>query len=485
MCVCVCVCNVEYVCVTCNIQMILTRHHTQLLLNKLPDKLLRRFFTEIARQGKIARFLRFLKLVTSVNGVPFKRTQDTVLRLLQEEKELILELDGNKGAGNGEEDEIADILAQEGEEPRFEMMLRKEYELPDSFLEYHVECFELLANCAAGSAIANKIKCQSFMAFEEVLEAILDLELLDRPPGDTRKHDADALRYIRTALVRFLHEVYITIHDPRTLNEVSMEGNRMYGFGPTPHPKDRWRNQQGLLDHFAHELEVLVKRSKTVKHSQTDRKKNDNKTTGVQKRLPGDPLEFLYVYVLKAIVPCLIDYYGGRHYSFTFRAGNKNSEHCVLAAHRVATAVTNLLEAPDFLSLYDSRICIRLLESLGTCGVKVRHEVDFPLPEEVSSSRLLAMVDGDTTGTASLGDLFKASWSKFYHEVHEFSVKNAGQKSGMRAIASLLVAKPAVVSHLVHAVVCTTDGDSRSFVTADNFCLECLKAVRGWTLLQI
>jgi len=55
----------------------------------------------------------------------------------------------------------------------------------------------------------------------------------------------------------------------------------------------------------------------------------------------------------------------------------------------------------------------------------------------------------------------------------------------MRAIASLLVAKPAVVSHLVHAVVCTTDGDSRSFVTADNFCLECLKAVRGWTLLQI
>ncbi len=455
-----------------------TVENNELLLNKLPDKVLRRFVTEIARQGKIARFLRFLKLVTSVHDEPFKRTQDTVLRLLQEEKELIFELDGNKGANQGAEDEIANVLTQEGNETRFEMMLRKEYEARDSFLEYHVECFELLTQCAAGKAVANKIKCQSFMSFEQVLEAILDLELLDRLAGDTRKHDADALRYIRTAIVRFLHEVYINMNDPRTLRELSMEGNRMYGFGPTPHPKDRWRNQQGLLDHFAHELELLVKRSRTLKDPRAHRKEN-RRSCGVQKTLPGDPLEFHYVYVMKAIVPCLNDYYGGRHYSFTFRGGNKNSEECVLAAHRVAAVVNHLLEAPDFLSRDDSRTCILLLENLGRCGVKVPHEVDFVLPGEASSSRLLTM-----NGTTSSGDLFKESWIKFYHEVHLLGKKTADKNAGTRGMASLLIAKPAVVSNLVHAVVCTADGDDSSLMSTDNFCLDCLKAVRGCSLLQ-
>jgi hypothetical protein len=357
-------------------------------------------------------------------------------------------------------------------------MLRKEYEAPDSFLEYHVECFELLTQCAAGKAVANKIKCQSFMSFEEVLEAILDLELLDRPAGDTRKHDADALRYIRTAIVRFLHEVYINMNDPRTLHEVSMEGNRMYGFGPTPHPKDRWRNQQGLLDHFAHELELLVKRSRTLKDPRAHRKEN-RRSSGVQKTLPGDPLEFHYVYVMKAIVPCLNDYYGGRHYSFTFRGGNKNSEECVLAAHRVAGVVNDLLKAPHFLSRNDSRTCIQLLENLRRCGVKVRHEVDFVLPGEAPSSRLLTM-----NGTTSSGDLFKESWIKFYHEVHLLWKKTADKHAGTRGMASLLIAKPSVVSHLVHAVVCTADGDGSSLVSTDNFCLDCLGAVRGYSLLQ-
>ena len=41
-------------------------------------------------------------------------------------------------------------MQQEGEETRFEMMMRREFEEDDSFLEYHVECFELLAKCAAG-----------------------------------------------------------------------------------------------------------------------------------------------------------------------------------------------------------------------------------------------------------------------------------------------------------------------------------------------
>lgn len=313
------------------------------LLNKLPDKLLRRFFTGIARYGKIAKFLRFLKVVSTIHGKPFRRNQDLVLKLVQDEKELILELDGNKGAG-GTDEEIADILQEEGDETRFSMMMREEYKHSDSFLEYHTECFELLAKCAQGKAVANKIKCQSFMSFDLVLEAILDLELLDRPAGDTRKHSPDALRYIRTALVRFFREVFVNMSDFRTLNEVAAEGNRMYGFGPTPHPKDRWRSQLSLMHHFIQEIELLVKRGKAGKGTVNVSVAKKGKASGVQKVLPETPLEFHYIYVLEGILPCLVDYYGGRHYAFTLRAGNRNSEDCVLVASRLAAAVYMLLQ---------------------------------------------------------------------------------------------------------------------------------------------
>lgn len=103
-----------------------------------------------------------------------------------------------------------------------------------------------------GKAFANKIKCQTFMTLEEVLEAILDLELLDRPAGDTRKHSADGLRYVRTAIVKFFHEVYVNMADARSRHQLSAEGNRIYGFGPTPHPKDRWRNQECLMQVALH-----------------------------------------------------------------------------------------------------------------------------------------------------------------------------------------------------------------------------------------
>ncbi len=79
------------------------------LLDKLPERLLRRFFAGIGRCGKIARFLRFLKVTTSVHEIPHRRTQDLVLRLLQDEKELILELDGNKGASESD-DEVSFVL---------------------------------------------------------------------------------------------------------------------------------------------------------------------------------------------------------------------------------------------------------------------------------------------------------------------------------------------------------------------------------------
>jgi hypothetical protein len=466
-----------------------TFENNAMLLNKLPDKLLRRFSGSIALYGKFAHFLRFLKVVTSVDGKPSKGAQDLVLKLLQEEKELILELDGNKGNGSttNDDDQIAGILSKEGDETRFEMMMRKEYEASNSFLEYHVECFEVLTACAKGKVVANKIKCQSFMTFEAVIESILDLELLDRPAGDTRKHNADALRYIRTAIVRFFHEVYINMSDMRALMQISAEGNRMYGFGPTPDPKDRWRNQESLMDHFVREIELLTKRCKADNeaggvHEAGLLFSRKEKVSHVQRRLPATENEFHHVYVLDAIVPCLVDYYGGSpHYAFTCRTGNTNSADCVLVAKRVAKLVLILVEVPNFLSPSDYKVCIQLLENLEACGITVQSTRDKAQKMQSVDTLLVSRSSDEAQTIASARNSFKSGWVQFYREVHAIWQKEVGINVGTRGMAILLENKADdVIGHLVHAIVrnCGPDGVVRD----EEFCLDSLKALRGLEL---
>jgi hypothetical protein len=62
----------------------------------------------------------------------------------EDEADIILELDGNQGGGEGY---TATVLAREGTQTRFELMMSKDHLQQNSFLEYHVVCLEV---CMSG-----------------------------------------------------------------------------------------------------------------------------------------------------------------------------------------------------------------------------------------------------------------------------------------------------------------------------------------------
>ncbi len=319
------------------------------------------------------------------------------------------------------------------------------------------------------------------MSFDQVVEAILDLELLDRPAGDSRKHSADALRHIRTAILRFFHEVFVNMADARSLHQFSGEGNRLYGppGAPTPHPKDRWRNQESLFSHLCHEIELLVKSSKATAEKFEVMTCNAS-VSSVQKILPASGLEYHYIYVCSAILPCLLDYYL-RHYVFTVRAGNSNSEDCARMALRVFSSVSSLLEAPGFLGQTDANLCSKLLGTLETLGVKVStpHMLEFAVPEEVSSVQLLEASIRNSASPAAVSSRmsFAISYPQFVMDLQNTMSGGGGSRSGMRISKVLAENQDSLLAHVMHAVKCSTDEDE-GFMD-DTFCLNWLEAVRG------
>jgi hypothetical protein len=73
----------------------------------------------------------------------------------------------------------------------------------------------VLAACAEGKNHPAKAKCQSLVKLSYLIEAILDLEVLDRPEGCLFRHDPDTLRYVRTGLVKLLRHVHVSMTDAK------------------------------------------------------------------------------------------------------------------------------------------------------------------------------------------------------------------------------------------------------------------------------
>ena len=230
------------------------------LCSRVPEKILRHFLMTIVRYGKQARWLKVLLVSMTGDGKPVEHSQEIVLRNLEEMAELILELDGHQGDGQGPDmdqgkadadpkkvsgqegdgkkpdsdkvssrektvssqpstvgseeaikpqinganapptlkrKETSRLLAREGMATRQELMMQGDHESENSFLEYHTLCLETLAKCAEGLNQTRKAKCQTFLSFDEVLESVLDLDLSPRPETVT-KISPDVLRYIRT-----------------------------------------------------------------------------------------------------------------------------------------------------------------------------------------------------------------------------------------------------------------------------------------------
>lgn len=91
------------------------------LCSKVSEKLVRKFLGVIVKHGKSSRWLKVLLSFVEVSGRTIERTQGLVLKLMQDEAEIILELDGNQGGGEGD---AAETLAREGNETRWDLAMR-------------------------------------------------------------------------------------------------------------------------------------------------------------------------------------------------------------------------------------------------------------------------------------------------------------------------------------------------------------------------
>ncbi len=67
----------------------------------------------------------------------------------EDEADIILELDGNQGGGEGE---AVQTLSREGDLTRYTLMMQREHLQHNSFLEYHVVCLEVSSSSSHLSA---------------------------------------------------------------------------------------------------------------------------------------------------------------------------------------------------------------------------------------------------------------------------------------------------------------------------------------------
>lgn len=228
------------------------------LCSKVSEKLVRKFLGVIVKHGKSARWLTVLLSFLEVHGRAIERNQDLISKLLQDEAEIILELDGNQGGGEGD---AAETLAREGDETRYSLMMRNEHEETNSFLSYHTACLEVLSKCAQGKKPGPKIKCQALLPYDMVIESILDLELVGKPDGDRQLHDPDSLRFVRCGWVKVLRHVYFSSSSDAACAQIADDGSsRIYGPAPAQHPRDKWRSQVALMTHFTQEIDDLTYR---------------------------------------------------------------------------------------------------------------------------------------------------------------------------------------------------------------------------------
>ena len=434
------------------------------LCSKITEKILRRFMTAIVKYGKYARWLSFMLVSLTVDGVPVKRSQDLVLRLLDEEADILMETDGNQGGGEGD---AANVLAREGTATRFELMMQREHTKADSFLDYHVMCIEVLAKCAEGGKNqANKEKCQALLSFDQVLESILDLHLIDRPEGNTKKVPSDALHYIRSGFVKFLRQVYVTRTDLKTQKRFSEEGNRWYACPALL--VDKWRNQAGLMDHFIDEIDNLRKLfAASKKPVVTSRDLSSLIHYTLHSTANPEPIEYHWSYVFVSIIPCLCDYYSNQ-YGFTLNTNTRYSEYCRQYAGQLSHALTSLLEVVELVPS-EAENCANLFTQLQAIGIPCKSE-----------RIMLALQKSCRQPPQTVQIKLKSYWTKFVQHLAQtmgFGDSKNDRGLGTREMSRLLAKRgEEFLPHLMN--VLTVALTSPEIV--DNKCIkDLLRALRG------
>eukprot|EP00960_Hanusia_phi_P036737 752497-Hanusia_phi.AAC.1 len=239
------------------------------LCSQVPEHFFRHFLNSIKKHGRNARWLRFFDVFLFINNSPLKRSQDLILRLIMEDKDDLIDLTCDYRQSRW----LQPSDPRYGKD-RLTLMIEGEHKRElGSLLRYHVACLEILALCATGKNVANKVRIIHEVSFETILSNILDLNM--RESGKREMVEVDTLHFVKNGWMRLITETYLTSYDIFAIKQIQ-SSTRIW-------PSEYYRTTQKfggsqrdltdsnatcLLVEFERTVEFLITRLKTMTNNE-------------------------------------------------------------------------------------------------------------------------------------------------------------------------------------------------------------------------
>ena len=188
------------------------------LIAQVPESFFRHFVQAILTWGRKARWLNFFEVFLEIDGSPFKRNQDLVLRLIMEEWDMLIDLQCDYRAKS------AHLPSSDPRNGKALLDLIKDGDhlMPvRSLVKYHYGSINLLALCAAGKAPANKAKIHGLVSMDRIIDAALDIVVNGAGERESLKgHDLDGVHFVRSAWVKLMTNVYLSSMDTHSITQI-------------------------------------------------------------------------------------------------------------------------------------------------------------------------------------------------------------------------------------------------------------------------
>jgi len=174
--------------------------------------------------GRRARWLNCIEIFVECNGKPIPKNQELVLRLLLDEKDILLDFtcDYSLGSKNLQIPQgISGSDSRRGKN-RVQLMIEQDHTLPiRSLVKYHMTAMRLLGMCAAGKNQTCKETCSQIpeISLQKCIDQYLDLHRMSDGTKigirksidlDANSIDLDAIFYVQRPFVRIITNVYLT-----------------------------------------------------------------------------------------------------------------------------------------------------------------------------------------------------------------------------------------------------------------------------------
>ncbi|KAJ1488130.1 hypothetical protein T484DRAFT_1784348 [Baffinella frigidus] len=221
------------------------------LISQVPEALMRHFMTAIHTWGRKARWLRFFEVFLEIGGIPFRRNQDLILRLVMEDWDALLDLSCDYSQPNQDLPQsdprqatlggvcmMILLLSRAQGATLLQLIQNGEHRMEvRSLVKYHFSSINLLALCAAGKNAMNKARILQHVKFDQV----------------------------RLAWTKMMHHVFLASLDTQSVVQVQ-EGMRVWVDDSPAIDSERYPGMEGvcLMQEFLRDLASLTFRLKAL-----------------------------------------------------------------------------------------------------------------------------------------------------------------------------------------------------------------------------